>query len=64
MYIHCFACLWFLIAASDQEWIPPLDYMDPESDFYNAELSKKYWISIYHSVLLLTGNDILPKGTF
>ena len=26
-YLHCFACVWFWIANSDQTWIPPLDYV-------------------------------------
>lgn len=64
MYIHCLACCWFLIANSDKNWIPPLDYVDPESDFYNSSFTHKYWIAIYHAVLLLTGNDIVPRGTF
>ena len=64
MYIHCLACLWFLIANSNQEWIPPLDYVDPSSDLYASDLSHQYWIAVYHAVLLLTGNDIIPRGTF
>jgi len=64
MYIHCLACLWFVIANSDQEWKPPLDYVDPEADLYSDNLVHKYWISVYHAVLLLTGNDIIPRGTF
>lgn len=64
MYIHCLACLWFLIVNGDQIWIPPLDYVDPSSDLYSSTLSHKYWTSIYNAVLLLTGNDIIPRGTF
>lgn len=64
MYIHCLACLWFLIANGDQEWKPPLDYVDPEADLYTSPIIHKYWIAIYHAVLLLTGNDIIPRGTF
>jgi hypothetical protein len=39
-------------------------YADPEVDdlYTEATLANKYWVSFYHSVLLLTGNDILPKG--
>lgn len=64
MYIHCLACLWYLIVSNDEEWIPPLDYVDPNSDLYRSSLGHKYWIAIYHAVLLLTGNDIIPRGTF
>ena len=37
---------------------------DAEDLYEEATFSHKYWISFYHSVLLLTGNDILPKGVF
>jgi len=63
MYIHCLACLWFVIVSIDDVWIPPLDYVDPTADLYNSPLGHKYWIAIYHAVLLLTGNDIIPRGT-
>ena len=46
------------------EWRPPLHFVDVSFDLYEADFSHKYWISIYHSVLLLTGNDIIPRGTF
>ena len=64
IYIHCLACLWYVIVKSEKVWVPPLDYVDPEADLYEATIVHKYFISIYHAVLLLTGNDILPIGTF
>jgi hypothetical protein len=35
-----------------------------EDILYDSSAYHKYWVSMYHSVLLLTGNDILPNGTF
>ena len=64
MYIHCIACLWYFIAVSDFEWIPTHYYADLELDVYSTSLTNKYWVSIYASVLMLTGNDLIPKGTF
>lgn len=64
IYIHCLACLWYVIVTNAEEWKPPLDYIDPDADFYNSSLSNKYFVTLYHAVLLLTGNDILPRGTF
>ena len=64
LYIHCLACLWFVIVTIQEEWKPPLGYVDPDADFYNSSLANKYFITLYHAVLLLTGNDILPRGTF
>ena len=39
-------------------------WSNPDADFYNSSLANKYCITLYHAVLLLTGNDILPRGTF
>ena len=64
IYIHCLACLWYIIVNIQEEWIPPLDYVNPSADFYESSLANKYFITLYHAVLLLTGNDILPRGTF
>lgn len=64
IYIHCLACLWYVIVNINEEWKPPLDYVNPDADFYNSSLANKYFITLYHAVLLLTGNDILPRGTF
>ena len=64
MFIHCQACVWFLIVNDDQEWMPPLDGIDPDGYLYDDSLIRKYLISIYYSILLLTCNDITPKGEF
>ena len=44
--------------------MPPLDGADPEADFYNDPLIHRYFIAIYYAVLILTGNDVTPVGTF
>lgn len=64
IYIHGLACLWFVIVQLNSEWVPPLDFVDPDADFYNSSLANRYFITLYHAVLLLTGNDIVPRGTF
>ena len=62
MYLHCLACIWFLIVEQDKTWIPPLDYVYIETGVYESANTYKYWMSLYHSVLMLTGNDIGPRG--
>ena len=65
VYIHVLACLWFVIASSDAYWWPTVDYVREDgSDLYESPLIHQYCISIYSAVLLLTGNDIIPRGTF
>jgi len=64
MYIHCIACLWFMIAEGNKLWIPPVDYVWLKTNVYNENHTSKYLVSLYHSVLLLAGNDIGPRGSF
>jgi len=61
LYIHCSGCGWFAIANVDQTWVPPIN-MDTDINLYEEDTFYKYIISIYHSVLLMMGNDIFPKG--
>ena len=42
--------------------MPPLDYVWVETHVYESSLAFQYWIAFYHSVLVLTGNDIGPRG--
>lgn len=64
MYIHCQGCAWYLIVKGNREWIPPLDYVWITTEIYDDTVSMKYWNAIYHSTLLLAGNDIGPRGDF
>ena len=64
MYLHILACIWFLIVEQDKAWIPPLDYVYLETNVYESTHAYQYWISLYHSVLMLTGNDVGPRGNF
>ena len=62
MYLHILGCTWHWIVQEDEEWIPPLDYVFVTSTFFEQSVSYKYWMSLYHAVLMLTGNDIGPRN--
>ena len=62
MYIHCQACVWYLIVNQEQNWVPPLDGISPDNFLFDDSLSRKYLICVYYSILLLTCNDITPVG--
>ena len=62
MYIHCSGCAWYSIIKVNETWIAPLDMGDEPNFLYDDSLFRKYIISIYHSVLLMMGNDIFPVG--
>lgn len=49
---------------SNKKWIPPLDYVFIETDLYKEDTLYQYLLSLYHSVLVLTGNDVGPRDSF
>lgn len=61
MYLHCLGCSWFFIVKNQGEWLPPLDYVYVTTNFYNESTTFRYLSSLYHAVLMLTGNDIGPR---
>ena len=67
LYLHCFGCTWFYIAKQDLIWIPPMNYNDGPINFnfvYRQSIPYKYFTVLHAAVMLLTGNDIGPRGTF
>jgi heme/copper-type cytochrome/quinol oxidase subunit 4 len=64
IYIHLVGWLWFFIVNEDEKWIPPLDTITPGTDLYTRDITYQYLMSIFYSVEMLVGGDILPVGTF
>jgi CRP-like cAMP-binding protein len=62
MYLHWCACAWYFLTELDDDWLPPLDYVYVKTEFYEKGIDFQYSSSLYHSVLILTGNDIGPRG--
>lgn len=77
LYVHLVACIWYYLVRQKMDWVPPLDFMwyqiyesygdldlfDDVSDIYSSSVYRKYWMSVYHSVLMLTGNEVGPRTT-
>lgn len=66
MYLHCAGCLWFVIVQQDEKWVPPLDYINEDADLFQSGTYThyQYWVSVYYAVVQMTGNDLVPIGTF
>lgn len=62
MYLHCVACIWYFIVIGDKKWLPPLDYVYVTTHFYEESLGFRYCSSLYHSIMMLVGNDDGPRG--
>jgi len=54
--------MWFFIVKDDEEWIPPLDYVFIKTDLYTDSAFDQYAMCLYHSMLILAGNDIGPRS--
>ena len=63
IYLHCLGCSWYYLIIDDKDWMPPLDYVWVATDFYEKGWIYKYIMSVYHAVLMFTGNDIGPRST-
>lgn len=62
MYLHIVACIWFYLVKQDETWMPPFEdnsgvHLYDEGNLY------QYCTSLYYTVLLLTGNDLMPQST-
>lgn len=44
--------------------MPPLDFMYLKTDLYDRDIDYQYWMSLYHAVNMLAGNDIGPRGSW
>ena len=67
LYVHIQACLWYYIVRTDEQWIPPLQYVQTDltpNYIWTMPIFYRYWISIYTSLLQLMGNEHVPKGWF
>ena len=61
LYIHLAGCLWHYIHKDPKNWIPPLDYMFVKTDLYDRDTMYQYWITFYHAVMMLNGNEVGPR---
>lgn len=65
LYIHILGCAWFFIVNQSQIWIPPLHFISyKDNDQYTSDNTRKYFLSMYHAVLMLGGNEMGPRTHF
>ena len=63
IYIHINGCVWYLIVSEDKIWIPPMDFSYITTEMFGKSLFHQYLMSLYHSTLSLTGNDLGPRNS-
>lgn len=60
VYLHCYACLWWLFVKTDKVWIPPKDIpYGPDRYYrvYSEKFSSQYMYSMQVSVWSIIGCD-------
>lgn len=62
IYIHCQACAWFYLTKFDKTWFPLEKILLDQRYFYDPDVSVlyQYCFSVYHSVNILLGEEMLP----
>tara|TARA_B110000305_G_C19257100_1_gene547619 strand:- start:144 stop:749 length:606 start_codon:yes stop_codon:yes gene_type:complete len=65
IYIHCFACLWYIIVSFEEKWIPNMDFIwfgTPQVyDFYYNNLERSYFTSMYIGFYLFGVGEVCPR---
>ena len=61
VYLHMAGCGWFLIIKQSRVWVPPVDYLEGSTVFYESALVNQYFMSFYTSCQFLTSNDYFPS---
>ncbi len=62
MYVHWQACAWFYYTKQDRLWYPIADLILDHRTFYDHGTTYTYCLSVYHSVGILDGIEMLPAN--
>ena len=60
IYLHWQACAWFYYTAYDKSWFPQVDLIKKDYTFYEHGIVFTYCFSVWHSVSILDGADMVP----
>lgn len=59
--LHWINCLWYYVTDNNETWFPPKDLDFRHTDIYTAQHATRYNIFYYYAVIILVGNEVLPK---
>ena len=60
MYLHWQACAWFFYTKQDKTWFPLTEIIEGKDNIYDNPISYTYCFSLWHSVSILEGADMVP----
>lgn len=59
-YLHFQACAWFYYTKQDKTWFPLDELIKGQDGFYEHGFGYTYCFSVYHSVTILDGGEMVP----
>lgn len=65
-YLHCYACVWWLIVGKTEIWVSPLDQLFGTENFYRIyqkNIFQQYMVALHATVLTLLGSDVTPRDS-
>lgn len=62
IYLHWQACAWFFYTKQDRMWFPITELIEGVDTFYDHGITYTYCFSIWHSVSILDGADMVPAN--
>ena len=62
IYLHWQACAWFFYTKQDKMWFPLPDLIQDIDTFYEHGVVFTYCFSVWHSVSILDGADMVPAN--
>jgi hypothetical protein len=63
IYLHWQACAWFYYTKQDKQWFPLVDLILDHKTFYEHSVTYMYCFSLWHSVEILDGADMVPANS-
>jgi hypothetical protein len=65
--MHVIACLWYFLVISDEQWIPPIDFIEAgNSEIYRfyypeSDWQARYITCLYYALMAFGGNEMGPR---
>jgi CRP-like cAMP-binding protein len=64
IYIHFIACIFYYVVDLEKKWLPGLDFMFGQSNFFNETIMNRYLNMMYHAVMLIGLNEVYAHTTY
>jgi len=60
MLVHWVGCMYFVMVIDTEQWLPPFDLNNQETEFYSFSYVVQYEVVFYYAVIMTVGNELAP----